>query len=149
MWFGQTNPSRLLINILKYFLFRYQIRPDIWLFMHSAYSQFSYRSIPCILSIWTDSFHIFSVHEHWNSVQRFTSFRIVSVDVQINPHILSIWTDSFRVFLSNVQIHSVYSKNAPKYLQIFGIELFVLQLLKGYYFKKVCMCAIGLKTYKG
>ncbi len=58
-WFGQTNPSRLLINILKYFLFLFQIRWDIRLFVHSAYSQYTYRFIPRIPSIRTDSFRVF------------------------------------------------------------------------------------------
>jgi hypothetical protein len=64
-------------------------------------------------------------------------------------HILSIRTDSFRVFSVYVENHSD-SENAPKEFPIFGIELFPLHFLKGYYStsKKVCMNAIGPKTSK-
>jgi hypothetical protein len=132
----------------KIFRFWFQIRWDIQLYVHSAYSQYMYRSILHILSIWTDSFRVFSVYKQQNFVWRFTSFRIFSVYVQILSAycqytnrfiqcILSIHTDSFCVFGECAQI--------------------ILNIRKGIFFctafkgilplKKVCMCAIGPKTY--
>ncbi len=109
------NPSWLLINVLKYFRFLFWIRRDIGPFLHSAYSQYTYRSVPCILNIWPDSFCIFSVYEQQNFIQRFTSFRVLSVYDQILSaysqyttrfflRILSIHTDSFRIFRECAQI---------------------------------------------
>ncbi len=121
------NPSSLLINILKYFRFLCQNRRDIRLFVHSAYSQYTYRfilrilsirtdlHIPRILSIRTDSFCVFSVYEQLDLVRIFTSFRVFSEYIQIHsaysqytnrfiPRILSVRTDSFRVFGEFAQI---------------------------------------------
>jgi hypothetical protein len=72
-WFGQKNPSELLINHLKYFRLCLQIRRDIQIFMHSAYYQnteiFLPRiiriqkfSIPRIISIRTISFRVLSAN---------------------------------------------------------------------------------------
>jgi hypothetical protein len=143
-WVGQTNPSRLLINILKYFRFWFRIRRDIWLFVHSGvYYQYMnrFRFVPCILSIRTDSFRVFSVYEQQNLVRRFISFRVFSVYEQILsvysqytnrfiPRILSIRTDSFRVFGECTQI----------ILNIWDWIIFI-KAFKGYYFKKsMCVC---------
>ncbi len=118
------------------------------------------RSVPCILSIRTDSFRVFSVYEQIHSVcsqykkqlnfvRRFTSFRLVFVFVQILSayshytkryilHIFSIHTDSFRVFEECAQI-----------ILNFGMELFLLQLLKGHYFKKSMYVCNWTKDLQG
>jgi hypothetical protein len=123
-WFGQTNLSRLLINIQKYFQFLFRIHRystfrafcvfSVWLTDHSAYSLYTNTLIPRILSIRTDSFRVFSEYEQQNFVRIITSFCVFSEYVQIHPRILRIRTDSFRVFSVYVQIHSAYSENAPK-----------------------------------
>jgi hypothetical protein len=109
-WFGQTNPSRLLINILKYFRFLFWICQYIRLFVHSAYSQYIYRFIPRILSIRTDSFSVFSVYKQIHSAySQYTNSKIylnlyliphilLIHTYRFYPHILSIRTDSFRIF---------------------------------------------------
>jgi hypothetical protein len=69
-WFkvvGQTNPSGLLMNVLKYLLFWFQIRQDIQLFIQSAYSQYTNRLFPRILGIQTVSVRLFSVYPQIHS----------------------------------------------------------------------------------
>ncbi len=131
---SQTNPFRLLINVLKYFRYSFRICRDFQLFVHSAYSQYTYRFVPCILSIQTDSFRLFSVMNRFipctvfsvfqqpNFVWRFTSFRVLSVYI----HILS--ADSQFMNISRNLVISVY-------VQIQSVYSELLQLLKGYYFK--------------
>jgi hypothetical protein len=120
-WFGQSNLSRLLINVLKYFWFWFQICEI-----------FDFSSIPHILSIRIDRFCIYSVYEQIHSVYsqymnrfilrilsklflRFISFRVFSVYLQIisaysqytnrlNLRILSKRTDSFRILWECAQI---------------------------------------------
>ncbi len=94
-WFGQTNPSKFLINILKYFSFLFQICRDIWLFVHSMYSQYTYRFIPRIRSIWTGKF---------------------SLNIYLIPRILQIRTESFLIFSVYEQIHSAYSQYTYRYI---------------------------------
>jgi hypothetical protein len=112
--------------------------------IHSAYSQYMNRFIPCILSIRTEKFRWKInlipgiLHIHTNSFRAFSVYeQIHSAYSQCTnrfiPHILSLCADSFHVFGECAQIIS----------NIFGMELFSLQLLKGHYFKKVCMCAVG------
>jgi hypothetical protein len=120
-WFGQTNPSSLLINMLGNIFSRYLTFCAFSVFsvyaqIHSAYSQYTNRFIPHILSVQTDSFRVFSVYEQRNLVQRFSSFCIVYIycTYLFFPRILSIQTDLFRVFSVYVQIHSAYSENAAK-----------------------------------
>ncbi len=74
--------------------------------------------IPHILRIRVDSFRVFSVYEQIHSTYSQYTNRFI-------PRTLSIRTDSFRVIRECAQI-----------IRIFRIELFSLQLLKGYYFKK-------------
>jgi hypothetical protein len=148
-WFGQSNPSRLLINVLKYFRFWFQIRQDIWLCVRSTFSQCIYRCVLCILRIQTNSFcvflqtysfRIFSVYKQRNFVWKFTSFHVFSVYVQILspgstytyrfiPSILSKCTDSFSIFRECNQI-------------IFNIQngIFVFAALKGILLKKKYVC---------
>ncbi len=150
-WLGQTNPSRLLINILKYFWFLFRIRRDIRLFVNSAYSQYTYRFILRILRIRTDSFHIFSVYEQIHSTysqytkskissNNYLILRILRIRTDTNSfilRILSIRTDSFPVFGECGQIiFNVWN-------WIVFITAFKGILLQ----KKVCMCASGPKSY--
>ncbi len=125
-WFGQTNPSSLLINILKYFRFLFQIRQDIRLFVHSMYSQYTYRFIPRI-SVYEQIHSAYSQYTN-RFIPRILSIRIARFSsntylphsayspntYRFIPHILSVRTDSFRVFSVYEQIHSAYSENAPK-----------------------------------
>jgi hypothetical protein len=125
--FGQTNPSRLLINILRYFRFLFRIRCDIRLFVHSEYSQYMYRFVPRILSIRTDSFRVFSVYKQIHSVysqytNRFIP-RILSIqtakfssNIFLIPRILCIRIDSFRVFSVFEQIHSTNSQYTNRFI---------------------------------
>ncbi len=93
--------------------------------MHSAYSQCTYRSVLCILSIGKDSFRLFSVYKRIHSV--YSQYMNSKIYLEELPHsayslyayrfflqILSIGTDLFRVFSVYVQIHSAYSESAPK-----------------------------------
>jgi hypothetical protein len=114
-WFGQTNPSRLLINILKYFRFLFRIRQDILLFVHSAYSQYTYRFIPCILCVQTDSFRVFSVYRF---IWRILSIRTAkfSLNNYLIPPILRIRRDSFHIFSVYKQIHSAYSQYTNRFI---------------------------------
>jgi hypothetical protein len=111
-WFGQTNQSRLLINVLKYFWFWFWIRRDIRHFVHSAYSQYSYKFIPRILSIWTNSFHSAYSQNTNRFIPRILSIRTAKFCSKISfiSWILRICTDSFRCFSVYKQIHSVYSQ---------------------------------------
>jgi hypothetical protein len=83
----------------------------VYLQNSSAYSQYTNRFIPRILSIRTDSFCVWRQYTQQNLMQRFTSFRLVSMYVQIHStyciyvnmnrfilHILSIHRDSFSTF---------------------------------------------------
>ncbi len=135
------NPSRLLINILKYFWFWFQIRWDIRLFGQSVYSQNTYRSASGILSIQTDSFRIFSEFEQQNLVRRFITFHIFSVYVHIisahfqymnrfTPHILSIRLDSFPVLGECSQI---ILNNRNLIIFITAFKEILLQ-------KSICVC---------
>ncbi len=120
------NPSRLLINILKYFRFLFQIR-DIRIFVHSAYSQYTYRSVPRILSIRTDTFCVFSVYEQIHSgYSQYTNRFIPSIlciqtaKFSLNTYlilrILHIRIDSFRVFSMCEQIHLAYSQYMYRFI---------------------------------
>ncbi len=114
-WFGQTNPSRFLIYVLKFFWFWFWFRRDIWIFVLSAYSQYTYRSVPHILSIQTDSFDVFSVYEQIPSVySQYTNSEFLFKDLPHSAYflytyrfilrILSKRTDSFRLFGESTQI---------------------------------------------
>jgi hypothetical protein len=126
-WFGQTNSSSLLINILRYFRFLFRIRRDIRLFVHSTYSQYTYRFIPRILSIRTDSFRVFSVHDQIHSTYSQYTNRfiphILSIqtakfisNIYLIPRIFRIRIDFFHVFSVYEQIHSAYSQYTNRFI---------------------------------
>ncbi len=66
-WFGQKNPSELLINHLKYFRFCLRIRRDIRIFVHSAYYQNTEIFLPRIIRIRKFSFRVLSVYIQFHS----------------------------------------------------------------------------------
>ncbi len=119
-WFGQTNPSRLLINVLKYFQFWFQIRQDIQLFGHSAYPPCTYRSVPHILSIRTDSFCIFSVYDTFIPFILSIWTGKLHLKIYLILRSLRICTDSFRVFSVYKQIHSVILSIHADSFHVFG-----------------------------
>ncbi len=95
--------------------------------MHSAYSQYTYRFVPRMLSIRTDSFGVFSVYEQIHSAysqytNRFIP-RILSIqtakfssNIYLIPRILRIRKDSFSVFSVYEQIHSTYSQYTNSFI---------------------------------
>jgi hypothetical protein len=131
----------------KHFRFWFRICLDIRLFVHSAYSQYMYRSIPRILSIWTDSFHVFSLYKHsfhvfsvykqQNFVQRFTSFSVFFVYIQI----LSLYSQYTYRFIPPIL------RMRPNNLEY--SEWSYLQLLKGYWFKKSMYVCNWTKDLQG
>ncbi len=126
-WFGQTNPSTVLVNILKYFLFLFRINKGIQLFMSSTLFLLYVPIRPHIISIRTDSFRVFSVYEQIHSVYSANThsqitfedlpysayspymvctdlLHIFSVTNTLIPCILSIQADSFLAFRKCTQI---------------------------------------------
>ncbi len=113
-WFGQTNPSRLLINVVKTFSIlvsnspRYSVFCAFHVYLvhtqicsaHSqctkdsfCVSQYRNKFIPHVLSIWTAKFRL---------------------KIYIILHILRIYTDSFHVF--SVYEHSAYSQYTYRFI---------------------------------
>ncbi len=157
-WFGQRNPSRRLINHLKYFLCWFQIRQDIWfstspqilsihmyIEIHSAYSQ--NRKSLCVFSVCAVSFRVF--HEYAEKIHskihlirciliiHTDSFCVFSVYCtnRFIRRVLNICSDSFRVFRKCRRTYK------------FWVKLFSPQLFKGKYFKKyteVDLLGLGL-----
>jgi hypothetical protein len=115
-WFGQLNPSRILINVLKCFWFWFRICQDIQLFVHSIYSQYMYRSILHILSIWTDLFHVFSAYNKIHSGYSQYSNSEFRLKIYLIPRILHIRTYSFCVFSVYEQTHAVYSQYTHRFI---------------------------------
>ncbi len=91
-WFGQKNPSELLINLLKYFRFYLRIRRDIRISMHSAYSQYTRNFIQRIIHLRAISFRVlfdyvkfysaYSQHTRNEDEKCMTKFSVLSVYAQ-------------------------------------------------------------------
>jgi hypothetical protein len=122
--------------------------------IHFVHSQYTNRLIPPILSIYTDSFHVFLVYEQIHFVHSQYTNRLI-------PPILSIYTESFHVFLVYEQIHFVHSQYTnrliPPILSIYTDSFHILwesgkiilnirniiiffTAFKGVYYKKQCVC---------
>ncbi len=139
-WFGQKNPSRLLIskifpifvsNSPRYSTFRAFRVFSVYVQIRSAYSQYTNRFIPRILITRTDSFRVFSVNEQIHSAYSHYMNRFI-------PRTLSIRTNSFHVFRECAQIIS----NIQNWI------IFITALKGILLQKKVCICATGPKTCK-
>jgi hypothetical protein len=129
-WFGQTKPSRLLINILKYFDFGFKFAETFDFLCILRILSIGYRSAQHIFSVRTAKFslkiHLIPLSEY--VVQILSTYS--QYTNRFIPHILNIRSDSFCVFRECAQI-----------IWILEIELFSSHLLKGYYFQKsMCMC---------
>jgi hypothetical protein len=102
----------------KLFRFLFRIRRDIRLFVHSAYSQYTYRFIPRILSILYEQIH--SAYSQFTNgfIQRILSIRKAkfSSNIYLIPHIFRIRTDSFRIFSVYKQINSAYSQYTYRFI---------------------------------
>jgi hypothetical protein len=132
------EPNEAPDNRPKIFSILVSNRLDIRLFVHSAYFQYTYRSIPRILSIQTDSFCIFSVYEQSHSA--YSQYTNSEISFEYLPHsayslytyrffprICSIRTDSIPVFSEYIQIHSEYWRMHPnsfEYLECNGVIFF-------------------------
>jgi hypothetical protein len=107
-WFGQKNPSELLINHLKYFRFCLRIRRDIQIFVHSAYYQNMEIFLPRIIRIRKFLFRVLSVY-----VQFHSAYYLLTLSFSWNGkyivRILSISKISFLVFSLYAKFHSPYS----------------------------------------
>jgi hypothetical protein len=124
-WFGQRNPSRRLINHLKYFYVGFefvkifdfrQVRIfSVYIEIHSAYSQF--RKSLSVFSVWAQFHSAYFTNTQRRSIRRFISSRVFSLYIQIHSVYsqYTVRTDSFGVFSIYVQIHSAYSANAPEH----------------------------------
>jgi hypothetical protein len=130
--------------------------------MHSMYSQYTYRFVPHMLSIRTNSFRIFSVYEQIHSAYSQYTNRFIphilsirtakfSSKIYLIPRNLHIRTDSFRVFSEYEQILSAYSQYTYRFIRRMrpnNFEYLELNYFHACFFKKVCVCATGPRTYK-
>jgi hypothetical protein len=108
-WFGQQNPSELLINQLTYFRFWLQIRWDIHIFLHSMYSQTTGSFIPHIISIRKFSFCV-SVYGqlHFAYYLQMLSFSRNETHI---PHVLSMsWTNIISIPTISFNVLSAKAK---------------------------------------
>ncbi len=124
-WFGQKNPSELLINLLKYFRFLLWIRQDIRISVHSAYSQYTLNFIRRFIRLRAISFRVLSDYVEFHSAyypntrnegeKCMTKSCVLSVYPQfltayypitqnLIQRIIRLRRISFRVFGNNAQI---------------------------------------------
>ncbi len=119
--FGQKDPSRLMIKVLKYFQFWVWICRDIQLLCICHFLSIHTNSY-CVLllyeqiqSAYSQYMDIFSKYAYEISFEDLTSFCVFFIYIQIHsaysqftnkfiPQILSIRTDSFHVFGECAQI---------------------------------------------
>ncbi len=80
----KTNSSALLIHHLKYFLFMFRIRWDIWIFVHSAFCLYTLNFVPHILSIRTISLRLFSVYLNFHSAYSPYTLNFISCNLSIS-----------------------------------------------------------------
>jgi hypothetical protein len=121
------NPSRLLVNILKYFLFWFWI-----------YQEFDFSCLPDILGIqyctvYTDLLRIFSVYEQIHSTYSEDRKWFTLCTYLANTHSkipLEDWLHSayspcrFRLFSVREHIHYMYSQHMYRFiLHIWGVCL--------------------------
>ncbi len=92
-WFGRTNPSGLLINLLKYFNFSkyFDFSTNLLEYLTlraSMFSQYTYKFILRILCIRTDSFRVFSVYKQILSVYSANTDSKFHQKIYLIPHSL-------------------------------------------------------------
>jgi hypothetical protein len=92
-------------NLPRYSTFRAFRIFSVHVQIRSVYSQYRYRFILCILSIWTDSFRVFSVYKQQ-----------ISSKIYVILHILRIHTDSFHLFSVYEQIHFAYFQYTYRFI---------------------------------
>ncbi len=117
-WFGQKNPSELLINLLKYFRFYLRIRRDIWISVHSAYSQYTRNFIQCIICLCAISFRVlsdyvkfysaYSQHTRNEDEKCMTNLAFYPSTRSFFPRIIQLRRISFPVLSDYVRFHSAY-----------------------------------------
>jgi hypothetical protein len=103
-WFGQRNPSGLLIDVLKYFRF--------WFLLANI---FNFLCILSILIIHTDWFRIFSVNEQIYSIFRKYTEKI-PVENLLYFAFSQICTDSFCIVSIYEQIYSSHTQHTYRFL---------------------------------
>jgi hypothetical protein len=116
-WFGRTNPSGLLKTKIFSLLVSNSPRYS------TLHSQYTYRFIPRILRIWTDSFCLFSLYK------------------QVHSAYSQFTTDSFRIFSVYELIHSAYSTNTHSKIRLKDIPYSGYSL----YLYRLTPCALSIQ----
>jgi hypothetical protein len=129
----------LLINHIEHFLFWFRI-PSYSNFcafcilstgytvqIHAASSQFIFYYTQPIFSLSTGSLREYAQR---NPLEDLPPFSYSAKAHRFIPRILSLYLTSFRASPVYVQIHSVYSENAPCWICLFEMKIFSSQLLK-------------------
>jgi hypothetical protein len=114
MIFFCSNWSKrnLLINHLKYFWLWFQIRQYIWLFLYSAYSQYTYKFFLHILCI--RIFFVYSYIRFRSTLPRIHTVKICLICLILR--ILRKCKDSFRIFTAYIEFISTYSKYINRFI---------------------------------